>query len=96
MYVCMYVAKSKKFVSTLQDSRTLPALAVRSAVYQMLLNQIHPSAEQLKKTRGRGLGQCTAPIGEVIVALRKHKLETPENKKLLKVTSVIICFGNHM
>lgn len=69
----------------MQDSRTLPALSVRSTVYQMLLTQIHPSAEQLKKTRGRGLGQCMAPIGEIIVALRKHKLETPENKKLLKV-----------
>ena len=64
----------------------MPALAVRSSVYNMLLNQLHPTPEQLKKTAGRGLGSIDSPIGATIVALRKHKLETPENKKLLKVS----------
>mmetsp|Transcript_33412 Transcript_33412/g.48436 ORF Transcript_33412/g.48436 Transcript_33412/m.48436 type:complete len:352 (+) Transcript_33412:705-1760(+) len=67
-----------------KDAQTLPALAVRSSVYNMLLNQLHPTPEQLKKTAGRGLGNIDSPIGATIVALRKHKLETPENKKLLK------------
>lgn len=50
----------------------------------MLLHQLHPTPEQLKKTAGRGLGKNTAPIGSTIVRLRKHRMETPENKKMLK------------
>lgn len=61
-----------------RDSKTLPSLAVRTAVYEMLL-RLPCQVDHLKR--------CAAgkqPIGVTIVALRKHQSETIENKRLLK------------
>eukprot|EP01039_Chlorochromonas_danica_P007937 gene7937-8756_t len=60
-----------------RDADTLPSLTVRSAVYEML-RDLPALSEHLKRGGGK------EPIGFVIVALRKHKAETPENKRLLK------------
>lgn len=60
-----------------RDAETLPSLTVRSAVYEML-RDLPALSEHLKRGGGK------EPIGFVIVALRKHKAETPENKRLLK------------
>jgi hypothetical protein len=56
----------------------LPALALRSAIYELLL-LLPCQVEHLKRTApGR------PPIGATIVALRKHAAETSENKRVLK------------
>lgn len=57
---------------------SLPALSVRSTVYDLLL-LLPCQPEHLK--RGSRDGKV---IGEVIVQLRKHKQETTENKKKLR------------
>ena len=59
-------------------NKTLPSLAVRTAVYEMLL-KLPAQTDQLKRTDGD-----KKPIGHIILALRKHKMETPQNKRLLK------------
>ncbi len=56
-----------------RDSKTLSSLTVRSSVYKMLLSL--PC--QIDHLRRSG-------IGKTIIALRKNKLETIENKKMLK------------
>lgn len=61
-----------------RDAETLPALAVRVAVYETLL-KLPVMLDHLKRTTSE-----KPPIGVTIVALRKHKKETPENKRLLK------------
>jgi transcription factor SPN1 len=61
-----------------RDSHTLPALSVRTAVYELLM-QLPCLPDHLKRTNGE-----KPPIGVIIVALRKHKMETPANKRLLK------------
>jgi hypothetical protein len=61
-----------------RDANTLPALSVRTAVYELLM-QLPCLPDHLKRTNGD-----KPPIGVVIVQLRKHKMETPENKRLLK------------
>jgi transcription factor SPN1 len=73
----------KDFLCYLRDwiepksSSSLPALSLRTSVYEMLL-KLPCMTEHLKR------GNDKVPIGYVIVALRKHKMETPENKRLLK------------
>jgi transcription factor SPN1 len=61
-----------------RDSNTLPALSVRTTVYELLM-QLPCLPDHLKRSNGE-----KPPIGMVIVALRKHKMETPANKRLLK------------
>lgn len=62
-----------------RDNKTLPALSVRTAVYELLL-QLPCQPEHLKR-----IGQADKPpIGVIIVALRKHKMETAANKRILK------------
>ena len=61
-----------------RDAHTLPALSVRTTVYELLL-QLPCLPDHLKRTNGE-----KPPIGVIIVALRKHKMETPANKRLLK------------
>eukprot|EP01040_Poterioochromonas_malhamensis_P004169 gene4169-4462_t len=60
-----------------KNASTLPALSLRTSVYDML-RKLPCLTEHLKR------GNDKMPIGYVIVALRKHKMETPENKRLLK------------
>lgn len=57
----------------------LPALSVRTAVYDLLL-LLPCQPEHLKRVTTTG----KPPIGVVIVQLRKHKQETVENKKKLR------------
>ena len=59
-------------------SKTLPSLAIRTAVYGILV-KLPCEADHLKRTQGN-----KKPIGHIILALRKHKSETPENKRILK------------
>lgn len=59
-------------------SKTLPSLTVRTAVYNMLA-KLPCQTDHLKRTEGD-----KKPIGYTILALRKHKMETPENKRALK------------
>jgi len=61
-----------------RDASTLPALSVRTAIYEILL-QLPCQPDQLKRTSGN-----RPPIGAIIVMLRKHKMETAENKRILK------------
>jgi hypothetical protein len=61
-----------------RDANTLPALSVRTAVYELLM-QLPCLPDHLKRTNGD-----KPPIGVTIVALRKHKMETPSNKRMLK------------
>jgi len=61
-----------------RDSNTLAALSVRTAVYELLM-QLPCLPDHLKRTNNE-----KPPIGVVIVSLRKHKMETPSNKRLLK------------
>lgn len=61
-----------------RDAKTLPSLAVRTAVYEMLL-RLPCQVDHLKRCAPGKL-----PIGATIVALRKHASETVENKKVLK------------
>lgn len=60
-----------------RNEETLPALSLRTAVYDMLL-KLPCMVDHLKR------GQGEDPIGHIIVRLRKHRLETPENKRILK------------
>ena len=61
-----------------RDANTLPALSVRTAVYELLM-QLPCLPDHLKRSNGE-----KPPIGVVIVSLRKHKMETQANKRLLK------------
>lgn len=61
-----------------RDANTLPALSVRAAVYELLL-QLPCLPDHLKRVTGN-----RPPIGAIIVALRRHKMETAANKRLLK------------
>ena len=61
-----------------KDANTLPSLAVRSAVYEML-HKLPCAIEHLKRVSGG-----KQPIGATIVSLRKHKMETNHNKQVLK------------
>lgn len=61
-----------------KDASTLPSLQVRTAVYEMLYKL--PCATDHLKRAAPG----KQPIGTTIVALRKHKMETVENKRRLK------------
>lgn len=61
-----------------KDANTLPSLTVRSAVYD-ILNKLPIGTEHLKRS-----APGKQPIGTTIVALRKHKMETQENKRKLK------------
>lgn len=63
-----------------KDANTLPPLALRTAIYKILLN-LPVQIDQLKREGNDGPDD---KIGKTIVLLRKHKLETPENKRLLK------------
>ena len=58
---------------------SLPALAVRTAIYELLL--LLPCQPDHLKRAG---GPDKPPIGFVIVQLRKHKQETASNKRILK------------
>ena len=58
--------------------KTLPSLAIRTAVYDILM-KLPCHTDQLKRS-----DSLKKPIGHVVLALRKHKQETPENKRLLK------------
>mmetsp|Transcript_14577 Transcript_14577/g.24155 ORF Transcript_14577/g.24155 Transcript_14577/m.24155 type:complete len:623 (+) Transcript_14577:75-1943(+) len=62
-----------------KDAQTLPSLSVRKTVYELLL-LLPCMPEHLKRSDGPDKPR----IGETIVALRKHKMETPANKRLLK------------
>lgn len=59
-------------------NKTLPSLAVRTAVFDILM-KLPCQTDHLKRSDGD-----KKPIGHTILALRKHKMETPENKRLLK------------
>lgn len=61
---------------------TLPSLPIRTAIYQILL-RLPCQSDHLKK-RSMIDDIPVPPIGHVIVQLRKHKLETDENKRTLK------------
>lgn len=61
-----------------KDANNLPSLSVRTAVYEMLWKL--PCATDHLKRAAPG----KTPIGTTILALRKHKNETVENKRLLK------------
>lgn len=61
-----------------RDSNTLPALSVRTAIYEILL-RLNCSPEHLKRVLND-----KPPIGVTIVALRRHKMETMANKRVLK------------
>jgi len=61
-----------------RDANTLPALSVRTTVYELLM-QLPCLPDHLKRSNGE-----KPPIGVVIVSLRKHKMETTANKRLLK------------
>lgn len=61
-----------------RDAKTLSALAIRTAIYEILL-KMSVTPDYLKRTVGD-----KPPIGATIVQLRKHKMETPENKRMLK------------
>jgi hypothetical protein len=61
-----------------KDANNLPSLTVRTAVYEMLWKL--PCATDHLKRAAPG----KTPIGTTILALRKHKNETVENKRLLK------------
>jgi hypothetical protein len=65
-----------------RDSETLPALALRTAIYKLLPDLVS-EVDQLKYLKRPG-AEGKQTIGAVIVALRKHKSETPDNKRLLK------------
>ena len=58
--------------------KTLPSLAVRVGVYEMLM-KLPCQTDHLKRSEGD-----KKPIGHTILALRKHKSETLENKRLLR------------
>lgn len=61
-----------------RDANHLPALSVRTAVYEILL-KLPCAPEHLKRTINE-----KPPIGQAIVTLRRHKNETPANKRILK------------
>ena len=69
----------KDWIEPKRDTaKTLPSLTVRTAVYEML-TKLPCQTDHLKRSEGD-----KKPIGYTILALRKHKLETPENKRALK------------
>jgi len=61
-----------------KDDSTLPALTIRTAIYDML-NILPCQIDHLKRAPEGKL-----PIGNTIVKLRKHKMETVDNKRKLK------------
>lgn len=61
------------WISPIDHGKGLPALSLRVPMYDILLN-LPCQVDHLKKSN----------IGKTIVALRGHKLETVENKKILK------------
>ena len=61
-----------------KDDSTLPALTIRTAVYDMLA-LLPCQIDHLKRAPEGKL-----PIGNTIVKLRKHKMETVDNKRKLK------------
>lgn len=61
-----------------RDANTLPALSVRTTVYELLM-QLPCLPDHLKRSNND-----KPPIGVIIVALRKHKMETTANKRILK------------
>lgn len=61
-----------------RDATTLPALSVRTAIYEILL-RLNCSPEHLKRVLNE-----KPPIGVTIVSLRRHKMETAANKRILK------------
>jgi hypothetical protein len=61
-----------------KDDSSLPALTIRSAIYDML-NTLPCQIDHLKRAPEGKL-----PIGNTIVKLRKHKMETVDNKRKLK------------
>ncbi len=63
--------------------QSLPALSIRTAIYEALL-KLPCMSDQLKKSSMIG-ELFVKPIGHVIFELIKHKQETPENKKMLRV-----------
>jgi hypothetical protein len=69
----------KDWIEPKRDTaKTLPSLSVRTAVYEMLA-KLPCQTDHLKRTDGD-----KKPIGYTILALRKHKAETVENKRALK------------
>lgn len=69
----------KDWIEPKRDAgKTLPSLTVRTAIYEMLA-KLPCQTDHLKRTEGD-----KKPIGYTILALRKHKQETPENKRALK------------
>lgn len=61
-----------------RDAHTLPALSVRTTIYDLLM-QLPCLPDHLKRSNNE-----KPPIGVIIVALRKHKMETTANKRILK------------
>eukprot|EP01033_Poteriospumella_lacustris_P015105 gene15105-10807_t len=65
-----------------RSDQSLPALSIRSAIYEALL-KLPCMPDHLKKSSMVGEVPIK-PIGHIIFELVKHKQETPENKKLLR------------
>mmetsp|Transcript_12700 Transcript_12700/g.12339 ORF Transcript_12700/g.12339 Transcript_12700/m.12339 type:complete len:538 (-) Transcript_12700:175-1788(-) len=69
----------KDWIEPKRDAaKTLASFSVRTAIYDML-DKLPCQTDHLKRTEGD-----KKPIGHTILALRKHKMETPENKRKLK------------
>jgi hypothetical protein len=69
----------KDWIEPKRDAaKTLASFSVRTAIYDML-SKLPCQTDHLKRTEGD-----KKPIGHTILALRKHKMETPENKRILK------------
>lgn len=63
----------RAWVEPIDQGKTLPSLSLRTAMYDVLL-ALPAQSDHLKRSG----------IGKTIVALRKHKLESMENKRKLK------------
>jgi hypothetical protein len=63
----------KLWIDPIDNGKGLPALSLRVPLYESLLG-LPCQVDHLKKSG----------IGKTVVALRGHKLESPENKKILK------------
>lgn len=69
----------KDWIEPKRDAaKTLPSLSVRTAIYEML-GKLPCQTDHLKRTSGNN-----KPIGHIIFALKKHDMETRENKILLR------------
>jgi len=64
----------------IKADKSLPSHTVRTAVYQML-NQLPCETTHLKRNNG----EHSKTIGMVVMELYKHKLETKDNKRVLRL-----------